>query len=149
MTVDRTSDNPHMNAVQKIAAEAFGEVPDALEWYLDLQDIAQVWDNCVDAGDEVNGRQADQVFMALTTRWPLNKWFQEHRASLIPVMVNVIAAWRFSDENPQSRPRAYDIVTEPFCTVAFLIGRQALVDKWSAEIRRLALAACEHNDTHV
>ncbi len=118
----------------------------AHRWLDQALTASQVWDNCVDEGDVPCPKQADAVFMALITEWPLNPWFNANKHVLVPVMVNAISAWRFSDADKRARQRAYDVGTELICTVSFLLGGQAAVDRHMPEIRRLCLEAQEAND---
>ena len=118
----------------------------AHRWLDQALTAAQVWDNCVDSGDKPDPKQADAVFLALITEWPLNPWFNSNKAALVPVMVNAISAWRFSDQDPRARQRAYDVGSELICTAAFIIGGQALVDKHMPKVRQLCLEAQIAND---
>ena len=120
--------------------------PWACRWLHQALNASQVWDNCVDQNDKPNPDQADGVFMALITEWPMNPWFNANKAILVPVMVNAISAWRFSDSDKRARQRAYDVGTELICTTAYLLGGQALVDKHLPDVRRLCLEAQLAND---
>ncbi len=122
---------------------------DAYEWYDSLLQVAQVWDNCVDAGDTPDPQQADSVFTALVTRWPLNPFFNQYKAILVPVMVNSISAWRSSDGRPAQRPRAYDAATEVLCTIAWLLGGQSRVDQYLPAVRNVCLELQLANDAHL
>jgi len=145
MSLDR------LNEAQRLIVDHVNVIcsgnPWACRWLHQVLNASQVWDNCVDGNDKPKASQADDVFVSLITEWPINPWFNANKMVLIPVMVNAISAWRFSDSDKRARQRAYDVGTELICTTAYLLGGQELVDKHMPEVRRLCLEAQVANDT--
>jgi len=136
-----------MNTEPKNANEEYLEImrqlcqqtPGSFEWFSDLLEAGLVWDHIVD-GDTLDVAMADRVFVALVTRWPLNPWWTRNAVVLVPVLINAISAWRWSNQKNAPKDRAYDIYTEVPATMAFLIGGQAAVDHYLPRLRDLAQA---------
>ena len=77
---------------------------------------------------------------------PLNPFFNKYKESLIPVIVNAISSWEYSNEQGAPKYKAFDIYTETACTIAFLIGGKEAVDKHIPEFRRLEWQICQEDD---
>lgn len=117
----------------------------AFVWFLAVLETATVWDHCID-GDGVAPAMADRVFTALTTEWPLNDWWLQHRAALVPALVAARSAWRWSNRPAAPKFKAYDIYTEIPATMAWLIGGNALVERAIPTIRELAFALMHEDE---
>jgi hypothetical protein len=119
--------------------------PLAWDWFRGLMDAAQTWDHVVD-GEAVDRVVADRAFVALTTEWPVNAWFQQHRAALVPALVAAIDAWRASDRPGGDRAGAFAVGTDVVAVMAWLLGGQVMVDRFMPRVRALALEVRRRND---
>lgn len=116
----------------------------ALNWLVQISQLSLLWDHIAD-GDPIDQRHADLVLTALMTEWPINPFWQANMATLSLTISNAILAWK-SSHLPGQRIKAYDVATEVFCAVAFLLGGHSKAAQYSAEVRALAQRMMEEND---
>lgn len=133
-------ETPSVKVWHALMAEMCAGHPDALEWLNQLWGVALTWDHLVD-GDPLNLPLAELSFEAVLLRWPLNQFWTRHGLLLAPVLSNAIAGWRDG-----GRQRHYDCYTETAKAVAFVLGGQALVAKFSRRIHETAARLLAEND---
>jgi hypothetical protein len=131
--------------IAQIARRMCGENAEAAEWFLSVLDLSNLWDHITD-GDEIDRGASDATLMAVAVGWGLNQFYRQHSAVLSAVSLNAILAWKSSDGSVKLRCKAFDVATEVGTTVAFLVGGPDHAMKWSAELRRWALAKQTEND---
>ena len=112
-----------------LMSELCAERKDALTWLTQLWGLAMTWDHLVD-GDLLDLPLAERTFEALLLEWPANPFWKSYAAALMPVLANALAAWRTGE-----RARDYDIYCETACTVAFCLGGNEMVKRFSPRIR--------------
>lgn len=141
-----------MNDLEQQTAEQLGRLalrvadgnPDALRFCLSLSGIATTWDHVMD-GDAVDSDLAHQAFLRLTLDWPLNAFLRANAASLVPVMAASIHAWQMSSI-PGARLKAYDVISEVWTVVAFILGGWERVAAVMPDVRRALAVQCAAND---
>lgn len=121
-------------AIESLLKEMLQEHPHAFEWVKDLFNASLLWDHIVDR-DDIDVDAADDSFMAMWVRWPLNPFFDKFKHVLVPVVVNAISAWKWSNAPGTPKIKAFDIYNEVPCTVAFLCGGQPMVDQYIQRLR--------------
>ena len=117
----------------------------ALQFWRGLCDSVLTWDHIQD-DDPVDKRTEYRAFNFVLVEAPLNTFFNKYKESLIPVIVNAISSWEYSNEQGAPKYKAFDIYTETACTIAFLIGGKEAVDKHIPEFRRLEWQVCQEDD---
>ena len=114
-----------------------GQEPGAYQWATSAYDAALVWDHLTD-DDEISKPEIDKVFTSLLTEWPLNPFFMKYRTVLVPVMVNAISSWRYSNDPEVPKDKCCDWYTEIASTIAYLLGGWPLVEKYLPKMRKNA-----------
>lgn len=71
-------------------------------WYLFYR-IAHVWDDLIDKDKPVTRADIDEVFWYLLCEIPLNRFYQQHFASLHPLIVNACMAYKTSVDYQEAR----------------------------------------------
>lgn len=128
----------------ELAVQVTGGDPAALRFCLSLATVAQVWDHVVD-GDPVDLDQVHRAFEALVLDWPINPFVRANAASLVPCMAAAVNAWRCSTL-PGCRIKAFDVLSEGWTAVAFILGGWDRVKEVMPEVRRTLSLQCEAND---
>ena len=131
--------------IQNTMVEICGKNVHAIEFWMGLNDAVMTWDHIVDE-EEINKTWADRGFKFLLIDAPMNPFFTQYRDSLVPVILNAVSAWEFSNEDGAPKIKAYDIYTEVACTMAYILGGRQMVDKYVPEIRRLQWQNCQEDD---
>lgn len=119
--------------------------PDALAFYAGLSDAVLTWDHIVD-DDGVEKDMANRAFNFLLVDAPMNPFFDQYKAALVPVIMNAISAWHFSNKEGSPKYKAYDIYTEVACTMAFILGGRQAVEKHIPAMRELQWKNCHEDD---
>ena len=119
--------------------------PAALSFYQGLCETVLTWDHIID-DEEVEKEMANRAFHFLLIDAPLNPFFTKHKESLVPVLMNAISAWHFSNEDTVPKIKAYDIYTEVACTIALILGGRQAVEEHIPELRRLQWQNCQEDD---
>ena len=122
--------------------------PAALDFYKGLCDTVLTWDHIIDSDTpwEDEKEMANRTFHFLLIDAPLNTFFIKHKESLVPVLMNAISAWHFSNEDRVPKIKAYDIYTEVACTIALILGGRLAVEEHIPELRRLQWKNCQEDD---
>ena len=131
--------------IQKKMVEICGDNLYALQFWQGICDAVLTWDHIED-GLEVDQQMAHRAFSYLLLDAPLNRFFDKYKESIVPVLVNAVSSWQFSNEDGAPKIKAFDIYTEIACTMAFIIGGRKAVDKYIPEIRRLSWQNCQEDD---
>ena len=119
---------------------------DALQFCMSLSDIAVTLDHIVD-GDCIDKQLAQRAFCTLILDWPNNKFIRDWAPPITCAMAGAISAWQSSDKIPAARIKAYDVISEVWSTVAFLLGGWERVNRVMPDVR-IALAEQQAlNDT--
>ncbi len=132
-------------AIQARMTEICGDNLFALQFWQGLCDSVLTWDHITD-DQEVDKTQAHRAFTYLLVDAPLNPFFDKYKESIVPVIMNAVSAWQFSNEDGAPKIKAFDIYTEIACTMAFIIGGREAVEKHIPEIRRLQWQNCQEDD---
>lgn len=122
-----------------------GEDAYALQFWYGLCETVLTWDHIIDE-EEVDPAMAHRAFKYLLIDAPLNPFFEKYKDCLVPVILNAVSAWEFSNEDDAPKIKAYDIYTEVACTMAFILGGREAVEKQIPEIRRLQWQNCQEDD---
>lgn len=131
----------------ELVAKLCEPAPGALEWFLDLLDVALVWDHLADGeADAEDAKRADRMFEAIVTRWPVNPFYKAHSTLLIPTLAAAISAWRFSNQPGAPKLKAYDLYTEVPAVMALIIGGMPRVDEFLLAIRECSLHRMEEDE---
>jgi hypothetical protein len=135
-----------MNALERETAEELGRLalevaagdPHALRFCLSLSPIASTWDHVTD-GDPIDVAAADAAFQAMVLDWPINPFVRTYATTLVPAMAAAISAWRCSTL-PGCRIKAYDVLSEVWSAVAFILGGMARVNAVMPQVRAALVA---------
>jgi hypothetical protein len=110
--------------------EALGLPTDAINWLMDVYRVIQVLDDAAD-GDKVNRNHIEDAAMAIFVRLPINSFFQEKAAGLIPTLALCVIKWSHANDAEEGgwadersfmwRAGFYDLVA----TVCILCGQPA------------------------
>ena len=65
----------------------------AVELLLTLSEISEVWDDLVDGDKPVAPHDLERCFWAALVKLPLNQFFNENKAALMPLIVSSINSW--------------------------------------------------------
>ncbi|XHR29912.1 MAG: hypothetical protein ACFUZC_05025 [Chthoniobacteraceae bacterium] len=132
----------------ELLSELCKPAPGALEWFLDLLDVAFLWDHLVDreATDE-DVQRADRVLEAMLVRWPLNPFYHQHITTLVPTLAAAISAWRFSNQPGAPKLKAYDLYTEVPAVMGLIIHGPGKCDEILLAIRESAFHRMEEDET--
>lgn len=71
----------------------FGGNQHALDFVLDIIQIAEVWDAITDR-DPIDDAQLDNAMWAAVLRLPLNPFYHKHATYLTPLIVHAINTWK-------------------------------------------------------
>lgn len=137
-----TEHDPEFHA---LVFEMCGENRDAAVWLLQACDLAEHIDHVSD-GDPLDKEAFRRRMQTLLVEWPLNSFYRQNQAVLAVVMNNCWYAWASSDTLPECRIKAFDVASELFTTVAFLIGGRRLCDKYDFRSRQFCVKQMKAND---
>ena len=70
----------------------------AVELLLTLSTISEAWDDLVDKDKELSEADLEQCFWAALVELPLNKFFNDNKAALMPLIVSSINLWLDSNK---------------------------------------------------
>jgi len=119
--------------------------PKALSFYEGLCDSVATWDHIED-DEPIDKEGASRAFHFLLVDAPLNEFFVKYRDSLVPVIMNAISSWHFSNEEGTPKIKAYDIYTEVACTIALILGGRQAVEQHIPVLRRIQWKNCQEDD---
>ena len=126
--------------------EMVGTNQDAGTWLLQAVDWSEHFDHLVDDGDIADIGAFKNRMHTILVEWPLNPFYRAHQATLGIVINNAWYSWTASDQFPETRCKAYDIATELFTTVAFLLGGRKLCNQYSSRARDWCVRKMKQND---
>jgi hypothetical protein len=118
---------------------------DAFKFYNGLCDSVLTWDHIID-DESVDPETAERAFQFLLLDAPLNPFFQRYKDSLVPVIMNAVSSWKFSNGQGAPKIKAYDIYTEVACAIAFILGGREAVEKHIPELRQMQWQNCQEDD---
>ena len=107
----------------------------AANWLWSLGNLALLWDHIRDE-DPLDREHSERALTEVVFGWAVNPFWIEYRLALLPVMVCALEAWK-SDWLPGQRIKAYDVATEGFTAVAYILGGMGLAREWSPRVREL------------
>jgi hypothetical protein len=129
----------------ELAAEVCGGDADAYRFLMSLSPIALTWDHAVD-GDTMDRDVTMKAFLALVLDWPVNPFVRTYAGPLTASMSAAISAWMASDSVPGTRVKAYDVVSEIFSVVAFILGGWERVNRVMPRVRATLAKQVTAND---
>lgn len=127
MSTRTTLHEKYLSAVAEICKPQ----PLAYRWFEQVLEVALLWDHIVD-GDPIDAVEAETALQAATLTWVHNVWYVQNAASLTPVLMNCLSAWKHG-----GRVKQYDPYTELPCTLAMLLHGPAGVHRWLPKLRTL------------
>jgi len=120
----------------KLLQEICGDDKLAYRWLYQVIHAATIMDHVID-NDPIDYEQFDAIMKGVLLEWGVNDFYKRYAPYLAPVMSASISAWQHS-AGDMKRIKHYDIYTEVPCAVAFVLGGQEKVDKFSPRLRELA-----------
>lgn len=78
--------------------EWFNGDKSAVEFYVAVSSICELWDDIVDKDKEITRETLDEVFWNALITLPTNEFFNKHKSFFIPLMIQGINAWQDSVE---------------------------------------------------
>lgn len=80
-----------------------------MEW----SDIGELWDDFIDGDEPITVQRVHDAFMAAVVEIPNNSFFQEHRMTLTPILIQAISSWldanKFEQGTVSQRALAYTL----------------------------------------
>lgn len=128
----------------KVLQEICGGNELAYRWLNQAMQCATIIDHVSD-GDLINSQQFDAITKGVLLEWGLNSFFMKFAPNLIPVMSASLSAWQHATGDMR-RVKHYDIYTEVPCAVAFVLGGQERVDRFSPRLRSLVEQLMQEDD---
>ena len=75
--------------------------PEALRFVDIVYRSVEVWDDIIDRDNRVTPEDVHAAFTALLLELPFNRFFEQHKAALVPAISMVIVAWHASNAMPK------------------------------------------------
>ena len=89
--------------------EWFGGNQSAVDFYVALSCVCELWDDLTDKDKEITQEDVDAAFWHALVTLPTNEFFNQHRQFLMPLILQIINAWKDSVEmeTASKNDRAY------------------------------------------
>jgi hypothetical protein len=71
---------------------------DAFNLLMEWSDIGELWDDFIDRDKPISVERVHNAFMAAVVEIPNNSFFQEHRLTLTPILIQAISSWMDANE---------------------------------------------------
>lgn len=103
---------------------------EASDWCFHIWNCIQVWDDLIDKNKDVSNHDIDNCFTMLLTNIPLNKFYEENKHYLLPIIISCVLQWKTANifensSNEDDINKAYVLRAsyyELLMMVAYLIG---------------------------
>lgn len=113
--------------------------PDALRFIDIVYRSIEVWDDIIDRDNGVSDDDIHAAFTSLLLELPFNRFFEQHKAALVPMISVVITAWHASNalaKDGAEGAQAYTLRKE-FINLCVLV---VTLTRGLDEARRVAIA---------
>lgn len=116
----------------------------ALNWLDQVRVIAMEWDHVID-NDPIDRGAFDVAMVTALVKWQLDPFFQANKASLLPVVLNAITAWRHANQSGY-KIKAFDVYSEIGTAIALITGGVDFALSISPSLRDLCVKVMLEDD---
>lgn len=114
---------------------------DAFNLIMAWSDIGELWDDFIDGDKPIPVSRVHDAFMAAVVEIPGNAFYQEHRTTLTPVLIQAISAWmdanKFEHGSVSQRALAYtlrNLDIQLVQSMVYIVGGFGWLRQHSADI---------------